>query len=364
MKMIQLLPTIAYGDAVGNDCAAIHTILKQDGYETGIWAENIDYRLPKGFAHKAADLPPLGPEDTVIYHLSTGTELNRRLKDLPCRKIIVYHNITPPDFFKLYDPVSFELCRSGLAQARALAPAAEYCIADSEFNKQDLIRMGYSCPIDVLPILIPFSDYEKQPDEETIRKYSDGKTNILFTGRIAPNKKHEDLIRVFAAYHRDEPNSRLILAGSFQDGDRYAKRLMRYADELELSDSVVFTGHISFAAILALYRTAHVFWCMSEHEGFCVPLVEAMYFGVPIVAYASCAVPGTLDGSGVLLDQKDPELVAAVTRELVRDKALRDKVVAGQKERLADFSYDKTAAALRRYIARYTQGAAPEGRGR
>ena len=361
MKIIQMLPTIAYGDAVGNDCAAIYKILKDDGWDTAIYAENIDYRLPKGFAHRVSDMPSLSANDILIYHLSTGTELNKRLKEYPCRKVIFYHNITPPDFFKLYDPISFELCRSGLAQARAIAPHAEYCIADSEFNRQDLIRMGYRCPIDVAPILIPFEDYDKEPDADTMRQYSDGKINILFTGRIAPNKRHEDLIRAFAALHRDEPNSRLILAGSYQDGDRYAKRLKRYVRELELEESVVFTGHISFASILALYRTASVFWCMSDHEGFCVPLVEAMYFDIPIVAAASTAIPWTLGGSGVLLDEKNPELTAAVTRELMSDEVLRKKVVEGQRARLADFGYDRTADLIRGYLRRVIEGRVAEG---
>jgi len=356
MKIIQLLPTIAYGDAVGNDCAAIYKILKDDGCDTAIYAENIDYRLPKGFAHRVSDMPRLSPDDILIYHLSTGTELNKRLKDFNCRKVIFYHNITPPDYFKLYDPVSFELCRSGLGQARSLAPYAEYCIADSEFNRQDLRQMGYSCPIDVAPILIPFEDYDKEPDAETMRQYSDGKVNILFTGRIAPNKRHEELIRAFAAFHRDEPNSRLILAGSYQDGDRYAKRLKRYVRELCLDESVVFTGHISFASILALYRTADVFWCMSDHEGFCVPLVEAMYFDIPIVAASSTAIPWTLGGSGVLLDEKDPELTAAVTRRLLADQELRHKVIEGQRERLADFGYEKTAALIRGYLRKIIEG--------
>ena len=157
--------------------------------------------------------------------------------------------------------------------------------------------MGYTCPIDVCPILIPFSDYEKEPDRRVLRRYKgDGKTNLLFVGRIAPNKKQENVIRAFYFYHKYySPDSRLFLVGSWSGMESYYERLCDYVKALGIAEHVVFTGHIRFDEILAYYHLADVFLCMSEHEGFCVPLVEAMYFHVPIVAYSCAAVPDTLE---------------------------------------------------------------------
>lgn len=361
MRIIQLLPTIAYGDAVGNDCRAIDRILKEEGYETAIYAENIDARLPEHTAEPVDQMPAVTASDIIIYHLSIGTKLNDLLPTLPAGKIYVYHNITPESYFKIYDNNAYRMCRMGREQTKAMAQVPDYCLADSAYNRQELLDYGYRCPIDVLPILIPFEDYEKHPDEEMLRRYSDGYINILFTGRVAPNKKHEDLIKAFYAFHRKNPESRLILAGGYAAEDKYIQRLKFYVRSMGLTHDVVFTGHIPFASILALYRTASVFWCMSEHEGFCVPLVEAMYFHIPIVAYSSTAVPWTLGGSGVLLEERNPELAAGVTERLLQDEALRRIVIEGQDERLKDFAYERTEAQLRGYLKAFIEKWKQEG---
>ena len=170
----------------------------------------------------------------------------------------------------------------GIKAAKRLAKTADYAIAVSEYNKQDLIRLGFTCDIEVLPILIPFEDYEKKPNAGVLRRYDDDYVNILFTGRIVPNKKQEDVIETFYYYKKYiNPKSRLILAGSYVDVGKYHEKLELFARKLGLAD-VIFTGQIRFDEILAYYRLADVFLCMSEHEGFCVPLVEAMYFDVPM----------------------------------------------------------------------------------
>jgi glycosyltransferase involved in cell wall biosynthesis len=222
-----------------------------------------------------------------------------------------------------------------------LKDKVEYCLADSSYNRSDLLRMGYTCPIDVRPILIRFEDYKQTPDEETIRKYSDGKKNLIFVGRIAPNKKQEDVIRAFYHYKKLNPESRLILVGSYSGMENYYNRLVKYAAALGLKDDVVFTGHIKFSAILAFYRIADVFVCMSAHEGFCVPLAEAMFFDVPIVALDTSAISDTLGGSGFLVDDNDPVFVSRVIDRVLNDEALRNELISGQRRRLKDFSYEK-----------------------
>lgn len=354
MKVIQLLPTLAFGDAVGNDVRALKKLLVSLNFETGIFAENIDPRLPKGEALPVSKLPKLDRRDTLIYHLSVGTDLNNQIDSFPCRKIMVYHNITPPSFFEPYSKTAVELSVSGLKGMVHLRNSFDYCLADSAFNRDNLLDAGYSCPIDVRPILIPFSDYEKTPDRLALERFGDGRTNIIFVGRISPNKRQEHVIRAFFHYKSQyDRSARLILVGSSGGMELYLKRLKDYARLLGIEQDVVFLGHVSFETILAVYRSASAFLCMSEHEGFCVPLVEAMLFDVPVIAYRSCAVPDTLGGSGILLDSNAPELAAAALHRVVADAPIRDAVVRGQRRRLADFSYEKIGSLFTKQLLQF-----------
>ena len=356
MRIFQMLSTIAYGDAVSNDTFAMEKIIKSLGYDTRIYAESIVAPLDKKDALKIEDLKEVQPDDIIIFHMSTGSRLNFDVAKYNCRKIVVYHNITPPQYFEGNDARFTQICEYGLEGARYLADKVDYCLAVSEFNKKDLIDMGYTCDIDVLPVIIPMSDYDKKPDKGVIKEYSDGYTNILFTGRVAPNKKHEDLIASFYYYNRlYNKKSRLILAGSFREDDPYYIRLTEYTKKLGLGDAVVFTGHIKFDRILAYYKTADVFLCMSEHEGFCVPLVEAMKFHVPIIACANTAIPETLGGSGMLLDNKNPVYVAACIDRMVNDKALRADIIDKEDKRLAYFQYDNIAGMFEKYLKAFIE---------
>lgn len=342
MKVYQLLPTMALGDAIGNDTQAIRDFIKEQGYETGIFAEGIDSRLPAGTAESVNNMPELKDEDVLIYHASTGTPLNDRLASFGGKKVIIYHNITPPQFFREYSPIAVRLTMEGYKGIQHLAEVAEYCIADSEYNREDLLKMGYQCPIDVCPIMIPFDDYDQKPDQSTIERYSsDGWTNLLFVGRIAPNKCQQDIIRAFYAYQKVyNPKSRLFLVGNSGGMEVYEKRLKEYALKLGIEDKVIFTEHIKFNQILAYYHLADAFVCMSEHEGFCVPIVEAMYFKKPIVAYSSTAVPETMGKGGLLLDSKDPVLVAGAIHQVVTNDKLKKYIQTQQEEELKRFRYE------------------------
>lgn len=359
MRVLQLLPTLSYGDAVGNDTLAIKKILMDMGYETQIYAESMmPMFLEKKMAQSIDQLPKLKKEDVLIYHLSTGTDLNYKLAELPGRKIIVYHNVTPPQFFKGYDYTSEQLTTKGLEGVKFLADKAEYCLAVSAFNKEDLEKYGYKMPIDILPIIIPFEDYKKEPARNIIEKYRDGRHNIVFTGRVAPNKCHQDIIAAFACYKKYyDSEARLFLVGSYNKSDTYYRKLKKYVELLGVED-VYFTGHIKFEEILAYYHIADVFLCMSEHEGFCVPLVEAMLFGIPIIAYNCTAVPMTLGDGGILVDRKDPVETAALINRVIMDDALRQLIKENQKGRLAEFQYEKIAEMFRGYLKKFLE---PEG---
>ena len=346
---------MAYGDATGNDALAIRDILRGMGYKSEIYAEFIGSRLENEKIMKFEKMS-LKPDDVLIYHMSVGSRLSYLIETFKCKKIMIYHNITPSNYFLGYDIISVAATKKGLDEVRYLNNKFDYCLADSEYNKQDLIEYGYTCDIDVLPIVVPFSDYEKKPSKVVLRKYTDSMTNLLFVGRVVPNKKIENIIAAFYHYQKKfNPISRLFLVGHWNGMERYKSKLDEYIKVLGINN-IVFTGHIKFDEILAYYRLADVFVCMSEHEGFCVPLVEAMFFDIPIVAASHAAVPYTLGGSGILLDEESPLLAAGAIDLMVTDTSLRKVVIDAQRNRLNDFSHAVVKSQFETYVGDFLRG--------
>ncbi len=335
-RIVQILPTLSYGDAVGNDTLALHRELVHNGYKTAIYAENIDSRIKNKDVYKIDNYKD--DENTIIlYHLSTGTDLNYRLKYFKSKIIIIYHNITPPEFFKNYSSEATNLCMEGVKGLEGLSSLPVACFADSKYNASELVKAGYKCPIEILPILMPFDEYKKKYNQEVYDKYNDEYVNILFTGRIAPNKKQEDIIATFDYYHKYiNTKSRLFLVGNYNEADLYYRKLKQYVKELD-ADNVYFSGHIKFDEILSYYAVSDVFLCLSEHEGFCVPIVESMLFELPIIAYDSTAVGETMAGGGILLPEKTPQVVAEAIDILTNSERLKKRIIHNQKVRLNDF---------------------------
>lgn len=337
-RVFQLVSTLTPGDAVGNEVLAFKRTLKENGYATEIYANYISTKLPAGSAKEYVRMPPLRADDIVIYHFASECGIAKDIKGFPCKVILRYHNITPPAFFHDFDSNAEKATTNGLRQVKEIMPYISACLPVSEFNMRDLRAMGYKCPMKVLPILIRMEDYEREADPQVVQRYTDGRTNVLFVGRMAPNKKVEDVISAFACYQREyDPSARLFLVGSFEETDGYYQFLKEHIKTLGVND-VTFSGHIRFTSILAYYKTADVFVCMSEHEGFCVPLVEAMYFGVPVVAYDSCAVGDTLGKGGILLKSKD---VREVARGIHAALAQKEKIREAQQEELKRFERDR-----------------------
>lgn len=355
MRVVQLLPSLVRGDAIGNDAICMDRVLKNEGYETFIYADYLGRGINDRLAAMAGNLSDIRENDLLIYHLSTGSRLNDLVKNLPCKKIFIYHNITPAHFFAGCNPIMEQKAKKGLHEIKQLRDTADLVLAVSQYNKTQLQYMGYTCPIEILPILIPWEEYAKPADPDVVRKYNDGAFNILFTGRIAPNKKQEDLIAAFCEFHRNYlPQSRLILVGNEAGMESYGRELRQYMAALGLNNQdVIFTGHVSFEELLGYYRVANVFLSLSEHEGFCVPLVEAMNFSLPIVAYDAAAVGETLGGSGVLLESKEPAYVSRVLWELREHSSLREQIVADQRKRQSDFGEDRIAEKFLEYIRRF-----------
>lgn len=339
-RIIQLVSSLNFGDAVGNDALAIKHMLEGAGYATAIFTFAVHPKIKEENVYNIDLLPELTEDDIIIYHYASEDGFQKLIEETTAKVVLRYHNVTPPEFFHGYDEKAEIITRKGLVQINGMKDAIDYGIVVSDFNKKDLIDMGYQCPIAVAPILIPFKDYEQEPDKDVVTRYSDGKTNIVFVGRIVPNKKFEDVIACFAAYkEKYDPTARLFLVGNYQETDTYYQYLQEYIKKCGVKD-VIFPGHIAFNAILAYYKIADLFLCMSEHEGFCVPLVEAMFFETPIVAYASTAIPGTLGGSGVLVETKEPEMVAEAMNHVMQDAEYRSEILKKQNERLKDFAYE------------------------
>ncbi len=351
MKVVQVMPSVTFGDAVSNDARAIAKVISELGYSTGIYAKSIGCGVDDRLVHGFASLPHLEADDVVIFNHSTGTDLCRVLGELGGRKLMIYHNITPPEFFRGYSAQLEIAMQNGYLGTRQVMSCISHVMAVSEYNARSLREMGYTCPMTVRPILIPFSDYEREPNRDVMKRFSnDGFVNILFVGRIAPNKRQEDIIRAFAHYKKHfGVRSRLILVGNDRGLETYGELLRGYVRALGVDD-VIFAGHTDLPTLIAYYRVADVFLCMSEHEGFGVPLVEAMYFDVPIIAYNSSAVGETLGGSGILLDSKEPELVCRIIDRTVNDAAFRGGILEKQRARLADLSYGRVRESFVRQL--------------
>ena len=319
--------------------------------DTEIFAEISGKNLPV----KNISEMRISENDVLIYHMSTGSELNFRIDKFPCRKIMIHHNITPPDFFRPYNRELFALTSYGYTGLEHLNSTFNLCIADSEYNKNQLTEYGYDCNIKVCPVLINFNKYKCVPDISVMKRYFDNYTNIIFVGRIAPNKRHEDIIKSFHVYKKINPQSRLILIGSWSGTEIYYERLKKYVGTLGVDD-VIFTGHVKFSEIVAYYRIADVFLCMSRHEGFCVPLLESMFFNVPVIAINAGAVPETLGNSGIIIPDNNPIRTADTIHEIVTNQNLRRNVVRSQRIRLRDFSYGKVSGILKNLLTDFLKG--------
>jgi L-malate glycosyltransferase len=339
----QVLATLSYGDAIGHEVLAIQDVLRRAGYASDIFVETFDHRLESATRDYRELIDESRPDNLLIHHFSLGSRASRVAFALPDRMVLVYHNITPPEHFVGVHRALVRQCFRGRRELGAYAKRCDLALGDSEFNRAELEAAGF-LRTGVLPVVRDLSYLDCSPDRMVARQFDDDWTNILFVGRVIPNKRIDDLIRAFYAYHATcNPRSRLLIVGAHGGFERYLAALRHLTATLGLSD-VHFLGHVSGEELAAYYEIADVFLCLSEHEGFCVPLVEAFYTEVPVVAYASTAVPSTMDGAGVLIEDKDPRHVAEVLNAIVTDRALRDRIVDGQLEaveRLRTIDFDK-----------------------
>jgi L-malate glycosyltransferase len=325
----QVLATLGYGDAIGHEVLGIQRVLREAGYESEIFVETADHRLESQTRDYSELVDVSHPDNLLLHHFSLGSKASRTAFALPDRMALIYHNITPPEYFVGVHRTLARQTFRGRRELQAYADRCELAMGDSEFNRQDLEALGFPRTA-VLPVVPDFSHLDREPHWLIARDFDDEWTNILFVGRVIANKKIEDLIAWFHAYQTVfNPRSRLLIVGSQTGFERYLASLHQLVATLGTS-GVHFVGHVSDEELVAFYEVADLFLCASEHEGFCVPLVEAFYKQVPVLAYAATAVPATMDGAGVLFDDKDPLHVAALMDAMVSSPAVQDRIVEGQ----------------------------------
>lgn len=366
MRIIQLLEVLASGDGMGNHAIFTHNLLKKAGYPIKTYAGVVAPNVPAGIAEVFTDNFQVNPDDIILLQFGIGGKVPEAIGNFSCRKIMVYHNITPPHFFKKHvDSEAFYFTSKGCEILKTWAEVQMFdgVLAFSNFNYHELLSVGF--PKDTVHYfpgyMMTIDRPDLAPDLDILRRFDDDITNILFVGRIAPQKKHNDIIQAFAYYQKHiNKNSRLIFAGGGGE-TLLGSALKNYVEELG-AENVFFLGQVSDQAIDTLYRCADVFVCMSEHEGFCIPLVEAMRFNVPVVAYNAAAVPDTLGEAGILLNEKNPVVTAKWIDRIVNDSELKKAIIEKQRERLRFFDQDKAGKCMIEFLDSFIKLSAGKGR--
>ncbi len=350
MRIDQWVPALHRGDAIGDSACLMRDAFRRWGHTADVYALELDTDLV-GDGRPWSEWRAGGLDDVVILHYALPSPLTAALRGHSGRRILLHHNITPPEFFLGYDEEMVRICAIGRRELEGLWDSVDLGLADSEWNRRELEAAGFK-RTGVLPIYLDFQRYREPPNPVLRRALDDGATNLLFVGRISPNKRHEDLIRLASYWKRFlSPDVRLVLVGKLPRRREYFDALQALLYEEGFTPSeVVFTGHVDHDDLLACYAAARVFVSMSDHEGFGVPLVEARLMGVPILAYAVTAVPHTLGGAGVQFVEKRIEAVGEMAYRLATDAALRDSVLAGQQRRLEAFAPTAVEAALKAYL--------------
>jgi glycosyltransferase involved in cell wall biosynthesis len=346
MIVNQWVPAAHCGDAIGDSARRMRSMLRRQGHPSDIFAMTIDDNL-RGDVREFAD-PAARRGDVTIFHFALPSPMTEAFATLDGARVLQYHNITPASFFAPYAPPLFRLAALGRRELQSLVGRVDLALGDSEFNRAELESLGFA-PTGVLPIAVDTERITAAPRRPALERIlSDGLINILFVGRIVPNKRIEDHIRLAEVYKRYvDSYYRFIFVGRYDGVPSYYAQVRAMIAEFQmLPDRFWFTGPVPDEDLGAFYRWADAYVSLSEHEGFCVPLIEAMAADVPVLAYAAGAVPETLGGAGLLFAPKDLEVAAELLGMLVYDRPLRERVLDGQRQRLAAFSTDRIEAQL------------------
>ncbi len=358
VRVDQVIPSIVERDAVSSHTIEAQKVLRSMGFVSeifaGSWGPGLD-----GKVRPLSELPrEPGGGQWICYQASIGSPAAEIVAGHPGPKVVNYHNITPAEHVQAWMPSLGEEVRLGRDQMAALAALCELGIGVSAYNVAELESWGYrrtavAALMADLSTLGPAIDPRATEDAEV--ENAPAGSDWLFVGQMLPHKAHQDVVKAFACYlELFDPHATLHLVGRPSCGP-FALAVRRFAEEIGIAASVDLAGSVSASELAGYFRTADVFVSCSEHEGFCAPLLEAMHYGVPVVAYGVAAVPETVVNAGIVLSSKDPILVACAAQRVITDRVLRSVLIDRGHERARGFSLD---AARRAFAAAIEQAVA------
>lgn len=357
MRIDQVLPSLASRDAIGVHSLALTGALRAAGVDSDIYYGNCTPDVAD-LGRSITELGRPGRNRWLLYHASIGSPVFDIVAARTEPKLVNYHNITPASLLEGWAPqVTYEV-GLGRSQLDRLAAECRFAVADSAFNESELVEAGFNGTA-VVPLLIDMTSTGAAPDKaiagRLARAKENGGADLLYVGKISPHKAPHDLVKMLAVYRRlYDPEARLHLIGS-PLGERYGPALESFIARLGLADAVSLVGTLDPAGLEAYFEAADVYVSASDHEGFCVPLVEAMGHGIPVVAYGVAAVPETVGDAGIVLDSKEPLRFAAAVARVVADTELQGRLALAAGRRVTHFDLNRSKARFVELLTAATQ---------
>ncbi len=346
MNIHQFLTSYSYGDAIGNETLEIRNFLRSQGYRSEIFALSYHPRYADHVINYREYDRYSDPGNIAIFHFSIGSPVTEKFLKAPDRKVIIYHNITPYEFFMDFHRGLALDCYNGRAELKNFVGKVDLALGDSEYNETGFSNTG------VLPLAMNFQKFDIGTAPVLKELFDDGKTNILFAGRLAPHKKIEDVIRVFHLYQTYfNPGSRLFIVGDYREFERYLFVLQNMVARMKIKN-VHFTGHIPDDELVSYYKLSHLYLHLSEHEGFCAPILESYYLDIPVVAFNAGAVRETMNNGGILVNRKDFLRLAAAIDHILTNTPLKTAIIRSQRESLAKYFPGSTGKVLMDYLSK------------
>jgi len=346
----QWVPAAHRGDAVGDHARRARDMFRAWGHSSDLFVMSADANAQEDV--RSWEEAGAREGDVTILHFATASPMSAAFASVPGRRVLYYHNVTPAQFFAPYDRNLASVSATARVELAALAGKVDLAAGVSDYNCRELQSLGFG-RTKTVPILVDLDRMRQAPRVPPLEwVLQDGLTNILFVGRLVPNKRIEDHIRLAEHYKRYvDVAYRFIFVGRYDVVPGYYESIRAMVSTYRMvPDRFWFTGPVPEVELAAYYRNAHAYVSMSEHEGFCVPLVEAMAMDVPVLAYSEAAVPETLGGAGVSFRPKDLEIAAELLGGLIYDEPFRQGVLAGQRARVRDFAPDRTETALKEML--------------
>jgi len=355
MAIHQFLTSYSYGDAIGNEALEIRNYLREQGHDSEIFVLFYHPKYSNQVINYLEYDTYSSEENIVIYHFSIGSKITKKFLRIPDKKVIIYHNITPHYFFLDYHRILAKDCYKGRVELQSLSDKVDLALGDSEYNESELKEAGFK-NTGILPLVMNFEKFDAPVLPVLNDLFRDGKINILYVGRIIPNKKVEDVIRTFHLYNKYfNKNSRLFIVGENRGFERYYSALLGMVEKLN-AKNVHFTGHIPEEELISYFKLADIYLHMSEHEGFCAPVPEGFFLNIPVIAYNEGAVKETMNNGGILLNHKQFLKTAALIDKILSDGNLREKVLKTQQESLKKYFKNRTGNILLAHLKQLRTG--------